>query len=76
MHRCSVRTCSWMESMHSSTERDGYISMQVRADIPPTLTTKSARALGVLSRDLYACRDSGEIIELSRGVSSGVRMGP
>lgn len=42
--------------------------MQVRADIPPTFTTKQARALGVHPRDLYAWRDGGEIIELSRGV--------
>jgi predicted transcriptional regulator of viral defense system len=37
-------------------------------DLPPTFTTGEARASGVHSRDLYASRDSGVIIELSRGV--------
>lgn len=36
--------------------------------LPPTFTTKVARRLGVHPRDLYAWRDSGQIIELSRGV--------
>jgi predicted transcriptional regulator of viral defense system len=36
--------------------------------LPPTFTTGEARAHGVHSRDLYASRDSGVIIELSRGV--------
>ncbi|GAA4513890.1 type IV toxin-antitoxin system AbiEi family antitoxin domain-containing protein [Brevibacterium yomogidense] len=36
--------------------------------LPSTFTTKAARALGVHPRDLYAWRDSGEIVELSRGV--------
>lgn len=36
--------------------------------MPPTFTTKVARGLGVHPRDLYAWRDSGDIVELSRGV--------
>jgi predicted transcriptional regulator of viral defense system len=36
--------------------------------LPDTFTTGTARALGVHPRDLYAWRDSGEIVELSRGV--------
>lgn len=36
--------------------------------LPPTFTTKVARTLGVHPRDLYAWRDSGEVMELSRGV--------
>ena len=42
--------------------------MQLLADLPPTFTTKQARGLGVHPRDLYAWRDTGEVIELSRGV--------
>lgn len=38
------------------------------AVLPPTFTTQVARRLGVHSRDLYAWRDTGEIVELSRGV--------
>ncbi len=38
------------------------------ASLPPTFTTKAALARGVHPRDLYAWRDAGEIIELSRGV--------
>ena len=36
--------------------------------LPPIFTTKTARDLGVHPRELYAWRDAGEIIELSRGV--------
>jgi predicted transcriptional regulator of viral defense system len=40
-------------------------SLQV---LPDTFTTATARARGVHPRDLYAWRDSGEVVELSRGV--------
>jgi hypothetical protein len=40
----------------------------VAGELPPTFTTQAARSLGVHTRDLYAWRDHGEIIELSRGV--------
>ena len=36
--------------------------------LPATFTTETSRAHGVHSRDLYAWRDGGRIIELSRGV--------
>jgi predicted transcriptional regulator of viral defense system len=36
--------------------------------LPDTFTTAAARRLGVHPRDLYAWRDRGQIIELSRGV--------
>ncbi|WP_159621971.1 type IV toxin-antitoxin system AbiEi family antitoxin domain-containing protein [Ruania rhizosphaerae] len=36
--------------------------------LPPTFTAKLSRAHGVHPRDLYAWRDDGRIIELSRGV--------
>lgn len=38
------------------------------ATLPPTFTTKTARSLGVHTRDLYAWRDAGQVMELSRGV--------
>ncbi|MCK9247411.1 MAG: hypothetical protein M0P31_00290 [Solirubrobacteraceae bacterium] len=36
--------------------------------LPSTFTTSTARRLGVHSRELYAWRDGGEVVELSRGV--------
>ncbi|MGH3423925.1 MAG: type IV toxin-antitoxin system AbiEi family antitoxin domain-containing protein [Nocardioidaceae bacterium] len=39
-----------------------------RQELPATFTTRQARAVGVHPRQLYAWRDEGEIIELSRGV--------
>jgi Transcriptional regulator, AbiEi antitoxin len=36
--------------------------------LPSTFTTGQARAAGVHPRDLYAARDGGELVELSRGV--------
>jgi predicted transcriptional regulator of viral defense system len=44
------------------------MSMLMRQELPATFTTRQARAAGVHPRDLYAWRDDGEIIELSRGV--------
>lgn len=38
------------------------------APVGPTFTTEVSRAHGVHPRDLYAWRDDGRIIELSRGV--------
>ncbi len=37
-------------------------------ELPRTFTTATARGLGIHSRDLYAWRDDGRIVELSRGV--------
>lgn len=36
--------------------------------LPSTFTTRNAIGAGVHPRDLYAARDGGEIVELSRGV--------
>jgi hypothetical protein len=42
--------------------------MSLSADLPATFTTGHVLRLGVHPRRLYAWRDSGEIIELTRGV--------
>jgi len=42
--------------------------MMAIADLPPTFTTGTARASGIHPRDLYDARETGLIIELSRGV--------
>jgi predicted transcriptional regulator of viral defense system len=42
--------------------------MPVVADMPDTFTTTTAFSRGVHPRDLYAWRDAGDIVELSRGV--------
>ncbi len=42
--------------------------MPAISDLPPTFTTETALGEGISPRDLYASRDAGEIIELSRGV--------
>ncbi|HEX8306000.1 MAG TPA: type IV toxin-antitoxin system AbiEi family antitoxin domain-containing protein [Jatrophihabitans sp.] len=39
-----------------------------RESLPATFTTAMARARGVHPRDLYAWRDDGRVVELSRGV--------
>jgi len=41
---------------------------EVEGALPNTFTTRTAVRLGVHSRDLYAWRDDGRIVELSRGV--------
>jgi predicted transcriptional regulator of viral defense system len=38
------------------------------SDLPPTFTTRIAREHGLHPRDLYRMRDTGDLIELSRGV--------
>lgn len=42
--------------------------MEGLAGLPPTFTTAQALATGVHPRDLYAARDGGGVMELSRGV--------
>jgi hypothetical protein len=42
--------------------------MPLVADMPDTFTSATAFSRGLHPRDLYAWRDTGEIIELSRGV--------
>ena len=41
---------------------------EVAEGLPNTFTARTARSLGVHPRDLYAWRDNGQIVELSRGV--------
>ncbi|KAA9394963.1 hypothetical protein FCK90_03335 [Kocuria coralli] len=41
---------------------------ELKESLPSTFTTETSRAHGVHPRDLYAWRDDGLIIELSRGV--------
>lgn len=41
---------------------------ELGGSLPSTFTTGAARALGVHPRDLYAWRDEGRVIEISRGV--------
>lgn len=41
---------------------------EISESLPSTFTTKTSRVHGVHPRDLYAWRDQGQIIELSRGV--------
>lgn len=40
----------------------------IEETLPATFTTRTAREQGVHPRDLYAWRDAGEVVELSRGV--------
>jgi predicted transcriptional regulator of viral defense system len=42
--------------------------MSAIGDLPPTFATETALTKGISPRDLYAARDAGEIVELSRGV--------
>lgn len=42
--------------------------MRGLSDMPETFTSATASSRGVHPRDLYAWRDAGEIVELSRGV--------
>ncbi len=53
---------------HGPVGRVTFLSMVAFADLPPTFTTGTARANGIHPRDLYDARDSGVIVELSRGV--------
>jgi predicted transcriptional regulator of viral defense system len=41
---------------------------EIDRSLPSTFTTETSRAHGVHPRDLYAWRDAGMIVELSRGV--------
>ena len=43
-------------------------SMALLRELGPTFTTGTARRAGVRYEDLYAARDAGELLELSRGV--------
>jgi Transcriptional regulator, AbiEi antitoxin len=58
----------WIRRLHGTYHRVTLSSMSGLTDLPATFTTGEAVAHGVHPRDLYAARDSGAIIELSRGV--------
>ncbi len=58
----------WIRRLHRTYHRATLLSMSGLAGLPATFTTGEAVAHGVHPRDLYAARDSGVIIELSRGV--------
>jgi predicted transcriptional regulator of viral defense system len=54
---------------HEWQDRVTLLSMkEVRTELPNTFTTRAARAHGVHPRDLYAWLDSGQVLQLSRGV--------
>src|SRR5665647_544657 len=56
-------------SLHQRWLSVRIISMSASLQVlPDTFTTATARGRGVHPRDLYAWRDSGEVVELSRGV--------
>ncbi len=42
--------------------------MTAIGDLPATFTTETALSEGISPRDLYAAREAGEVLELSRGV--------
>ena len=54
--------------MSSDNDESRIRSIRLLSGLPPTFTTGQARAAGVHPRDLYAARDGGELVELSRGV--------
>ncbi len=58
----------WIRRLHRTYHRATLLSTSGLASLPATFTTGEAVAHGVHPRDLYAARDSGAIIELSRGV--------
>jgi len=53
---------------HGIVFSETLLSMAAIEDLPPTFTTATARASGLHSRDLYAARDAGLVLELSHGV--------
>lgn len=54
--------------LHGSTHHVTLLSMVGLALLPATFTTSMALAREVHPRDLYAWRDDGRVVELSRGV--------
>lgn len=67
-----MRTPSGIESTHLEPLCARLLSMkELSGDLPPTFTTETARLLGIHPLDLYARRDAGEIIGLSKGPSVG-----
>jgi len=60
-----------MDNLSFKGGKSSLLSMRGFPELPPTFTTGQARAAGVHPRDLYAARDDGGLVELSRGVLSG-----
>lgn len=54
--------------MHPSVFDATPLSMVGLQSLPDTFTTATALAAGLRPRTLYALRDSGDVVELSRGV--------
>ncbi|MGH7690720.1 MAG: type IV toxin-antitoxin system AbiEi family antitoxin domain-containing protein, partial [Gemmatimonadaceae bacterium] len=59
---------SWIEVLHVMNCRATLLSMAGVQSLPDTFTTATALARGLHPRALYALRDSGDVVELSRGV--------
>jgi predicted transcriptional regulator of viral defense system len=58
----------WIKVLHLAWVHATLLSMPELQELPDTFTTATALARGVHPRVLYALRDSGDVIELSRGV--------
>lgn len=58
----------WIKVLHLTWMHVTLLSMSGLAELPDTFTTATALARGVHPRVLYALRDSGDVVELSRGV--------
>lgn len=59
----------WIEVLPLGALVEALLSMAVAAiELPPTFTTRTARASGLHPRDLYRMQDEGELLELPRGV--------
>jgi len=59
----------WINNAHFTLKCVRIVSMKEISDaLPPTFTTETALARGVHPRNLYAWRDGGQLVELTRGV--------
>jgi predicted transcriptional regulator of viral defense system len=59
----------WIELLHGRASRATLLSMTATWEsLPDTFSTRTARAHGVHPRTLYRWRDSGRVVELSRGI--------
>lgn len=54
--------------LHLTSMHVTFLSMPGLQELPDTFTTATALARGVHPRALYALRDNGDVVELSRGV--------
>jgi hypothetical protein len=60
------RAC--IKPSHAARFPARLLYMPAIGELPPTFTTETALSEGLSPRDLYAARDEGEVLELSRGV--------